>query len=68
MDRGDYYQAKAAMLQLKTVQLESELRVRNAQASVTKALERVGVPAAGAYAWDDEALTITPQGGPTDGR
>jgi hypothetical protein len=69
MDRGDYYQAKAAMLNLKCVQLENELRARTAQAGVAKALEQAGVPAAGGYTWDDETLTISPQGGgPSDGR
>lgn len=63
MDRADYYEAKAALQNLKVVQLENELRARVAQTTVDRILARLQVPPASSYQWDDAALTITPTGG-----
>jgi hypothetical protein len=60
MDRGDYYEAKCALLNLRTVLLENELRAQKAQAAATAALSRLDVPEAPGHTWDDVTRTITP--------
>lgn len=62
MERGDYYEAKAAVQNLRAVQAEAELRVQRAGQAVERVMTRLGLPVGPAYRWNDEALTIEPVG------
>jgi hypothetical protein len=62
MDRGDYFEAKAALQNVRCVQLENEVRARNAAEALRRTMARVGLPEAPGYSFDDATLTITPQG------
>jgi hypothetical protein len=69
MDRGDYYQAKCAVMAELLARVQADRIIARAKAETAATLGKLGVPLADSYACDDEALTITPQGGgPTDGR
>lgn len=68
MDRADYFEAKAALQNVKLVLLENELRARVAQTTADRILAKLQVPPAVSYTWDDGAYTITPQGGAHGGQ
>jgi hypothetical protein len=68
MDRGDYYQAKCAIQAELLARVQAERLIARARAETAAVLTKFGLPVADAYHCDDDALTLTPQGGPTDGR
>ncbi len=60
MDRGDYYEAKAAILDAQRVQLQADQAKQAAWAKAYATLDRLGVSHAQGYRWDDTDHTITP--------
>lgn len=54
MDRGDYFEAKATILEAQRVQMQAQATWAAAYAT----LKRLGIPQAQGYRWDDQALTI----------
>ncbi len=54
MDRGDYYEAKAAILDAQRAQMQAQAVWATAYAT----LKRLGVEQAPGYRWNDQALTI----------
>jgi hypothetical protein len=60
MDRADYFEAKAAILDAQRVQLQADLAKSAAWATAYATLKRLGVDHASGYRWDDAALTIAP--------
>ena len=60
MDRGDYFEAKAALQNVRCVLLENAAREAKAHQIAAEILKKLGVPPASAYSWDDATLTITP--------
>jgi hypothetical protein len=62
MDRGDYFEVKAAIQNLRAVQAENELRGRAAVEALRRVTARLSLPEAAGYSFDDATLTITPQG------
>jgi hypothetical protein len=60
MDRADYYEAKAAILDAQRVQLQADQAKLAAWSTAYATLKRLGVEQAQGYRWDDVALTIVP--------
>lgn len=60
MDRAAYFEAKAALQNVRCVLLENEARAAKAHQMAASTLEKLEVPSARAYTWDDATLTITP--------
>lgn len=60
MERGDYFEAKAAILNMRAVQAEAEVRAVRATLAVERIMQRIGLPVGPGYQFDDATLTITP--------
>lgn len=63
MDRADYFEAKAALLNLELVLVRGQAQLLQAQVTRDGVLRRLGIPLdAPGYRWDDTTLEITPVG------
>lgn len=60
MDRGDYYEAKAALQNVQIVLAQNEARAQRAHAVAAAVFARLNLPPAAGYRWNDETLTIEP--------
>jgi hypothetical protein len=56
MDRADYYEAKAAILEAQRAQMQAQVVWASAYAT----LKRLGVERAAGYRWNDQTMTIEP--------
>ncbi len=62
MERADYYEAKAALLEAMRLQMELAARQQAAWQKATATLMRLGVESSPlGYDWDDTTWTITPR-------
>ena len=68
MDRGDYYEAKAALLNEQNVQMRAAALVDNARRAREAVMTRLGIQASErGYQWDDTTRVITPIGSTGEG-
>jgi hypothetical protein len=63
LDKGDYFEAKAALLEANIAIADAERLKARAQAKAQATFTRLGLTDAARYDFDDATLTITPHTG-----